>query len=35
VAAELGGSLTSSSAGKDQGATFTLELPLKSERTRA
>jgi signal transduction histidine kinase len=35
VAAELGGSLSSASAGKDQGAAFTLELPLKPEGTRA
>jgi len=35
VAAELGAALTSASAGKDQGATFTLELPLKPEGARA
>ena len=35
TAAELGGSLTGASEGKDQGATFTLELPLKPEGTRA
>jgi PAS domain S-box-containing protein len=35
VAMELGGSLTGASAGTDQGATFTLELPLKSEGSRA
>jgi two-component system sensor kinase FixL len=35
LATELGGSLTGESAGMDQGATFTLELPLKSEGARA
>jgi two-component system, LuxR family, sensor kinase FixL len=35
VAAELGGALSGASAGIDQGATFTLELPLKSEGARA
>jgi len=35
VAAELGGSLTGASAGTEQGATFTLELPLKPDGARA
>jgi two-component system sensor kinase FixL len=30
AATELGGSLTCQSAGRDQGATFTIELPLEA-----
>lgn len=33
VAQEMGGSLTVHSDGQEQGATFTLELPIKSEET--
>ncbi len=35
AAAELGGSLTCVSAGREQGAAFTLELPLKVEGMQA
>jgi signal transduction histidine kinase len=31
AAHQLGGSLTAASAGPDQGATFTLELPLQAQ----